>query len=390
MLNFWNAYIINLSIIIGTTLTLYFFSVKFSLKKNRLVDDFLPKSDKVSVSIPLQVVLGIIIGCLGFLISLNGIPAPTIRPIDVRYLPIYFSVYYGTPLIGTVTTSTLIIAKTIQYYYIAAPPSEYVNNFFLTVTLLVVSIYLFKRNVPPKKSALLFLSSVLIVRTVIFSIIFYPIWRQQQLINISIHFIIFSSIFLLTSWFIHQSISVSQTIHVYRTSSTYDSLTRVYNKESFYFFLDHGYNDMLYNQSPFSLAIIDIDDFKLINDTYGHPVGDQVLRQTAHILSKDTSETRFPKVCRIGGDEFAVFFPPTSPDPDLFLAKALTQLKQSPLMLEDEVVPISLSIGLVHFRATTNKQVPIKATDLYQYADDILYKAKENGKGYMETATIDI
>lgn len=81
--------------------------------------------------------------------------------------------------------------------------------------------------------------------------------------------------------------------------ATTDSLTDLWNRRAFT-------EKMANLKGPVHLALIDIDDFKSINDTYGHDTGDQVLRETAAILKRVCPDDKF--IARVGGEEFAIIF----------------------------------------------------------------------------------
>jgi diguanylate cyclase (GGDEF)-like protein len=125
-----------------------------------------------------------------------------------------------------------------------------------------------------------------------------------------------------------------------------------------------------------ALVLIDVDHFKRINDTYGHPVGDAALVHLARIL---TSATRSDSlICRMGGDEIAVLLPGCSQEAALRRARQmLDALNSNPFELADgTLLAISISAGVA--------QVPANADSLqalYTAADQALYAAKRAGRG---------
>lgn len=303
-----NAFVINLAIIISVTLGLYFYSLKSSLKSDDLDAEFLTIPNSLMISKPAQIFSGIFVGLMAFVISNHGIPVADFRPVDVRYLPVYFSVYYGSPLIGIFTALTLVISKCVQYLITGATFSEFVNNILITLFILLISIAIDKKKIDPRRGTIICLLMTLLIRSIFFFIVFYPHFTFSIVIQILINFVLFSLFFLFTGWLIHRAIIISEGIHVYRTSSIFDGLTGLYNKESFYFFLDLAYNEAIYEGRSFSLAIIDLDNFKSINDSYGHLTGDKILKVIADLLKKELDPDSRIRICRIGGDEFAIIF----------------------------------------------------------------------------------
>ncbi|MCI0130760.1 MULTISPECIES: GGDEF domain-containing protein [unclassified Vagococcus] len=387
MLDFVNAILINLSIIVSTALTLYFLSVRQSLTDNQVDSDFMNHTGHLLLSKNHQIFLGIIVGILCFFISLNKIPVPLYGGIsvDVRYLPIFFSIYYGSTLIGVFNGGTLIILKLIQYSLRSAHMYEIFNNIFLTISLVILATIIKKQHFSQKKSVLIFLVVALSIRLGTFCILFSPPTSIKVLINVLSYIMIFSLVFLFTAWLIDSSISISKTIHVYRTSSIYDHLTKLYNKESFYFFLDHVYHDLIMNQATCGVAILDIDNFKQINDHHGHLAGDQVLIHIANLLTLDKPSLESPRICRIGGDEFAMIFKSPIIQPEEFIEKKLIQINQTPCIYENLTIPIEISCGLAIIKKTSIKNKNFSTEDMFKLADSMLYKAKKIGKNQLVT-----
>jgi diguanylate cyclase (GGDEF)-like protein/putative nucleotidyltransferase with HDIG domain len=120
---------------------------------------------------------------------------------------------------------------------------------------------------------------------------------------------------------------------------------------------------------PFTLAAIDIDDFKLINDLHGHPIGDEALRRVAEALRRGAGE--HDSVFRVGGEEFAVLLPGRSSDE----ARATAERLREAVAATPFALPLRVSIGLAGW--------PDDASDrdsLLERADDALYAAKRAGK----------
>ncbi len=129
---------------------------------------------------------------------------------------------------------------------------------------------------------------------------------------------------------------------------------------------------------PISVAYLDIDDFKGINDALGHGEGDHVLAQTGHVLRSTLRAT--DTAARIGGDEFAVLMPET----DAAGAAALMERVRGELdrLTLRDGRRVSFSIGLVTF-----ERPPASVGELTAAADAVMYRAKRAGKGRMERSS---
>jgi len=156
--------------------------------------------------------------------------------------------------------------------------------------------------------------------------------------------------------------------------SVRDPLTRLYNRRKFDEFLDHEIERTKRHGHSFCLAQIDLDDFKNINDTFGHPIGDLVLKELASVLRHEIRRTDV--VARIGADEFAVLLPETDLAEGAKVAEKLRQtVANLALGLPVGGVRITASIGLVSY--------PDNANDIHRLAiaaDVAIYKAKRLGK----------
>jgi diguanylate cyclase (GGDEF)-like protein len=154
-----------------------------------------------------------------------------------------------------------------------------------------------------------------------------------------------------------------------------DPLTGLVNRRSFDEDLETALNRPVGDGT--ALVLIDVDSFKTINDSHGHPVGDAVLVHLARVL-REQIRTDDAVVSRLGGDELAVLLRDCTPDvaarraEDLLLA-----VRSTPLPLDDgTLLSLSISLGVAH--------VPERKgdlTSLYHEADVALYEAKRGGRG---------
>jgi diguanylate cyclase (GGDEF)-like protein len=165
--------------------------------------------------------------------------------------------------------------------------------------------------------------------------------------------------------------------------SVRDSLTGLHNRRHMDETVDQMFRYAMRSGDPLSVAIIDLDDFKPINDRYTHMVGDQVLKQAATIMAASIRGS--DELVRMGGEEFALLMPGTSP------AEAVTVCERMRVALEEcdwsQITPgivLTASFGV----ATTGtvREVP----ELIRSADEQLLKAKRGGKNRVLCANAEV
>ena len=148
-----------------------------------------------------------------------------------------------------------------------------------------------------------------------------------------------------------------QNAHLYRQQEEMaqkDGLTTLYNHAYFQNKLDYLIEEK--SMWPFSLIIMDIDDFKKVNDTYGHLIGDLVLKELSNILLTNSREGDL--VARYGGEEFAVVLPETNIDEAKAFAERLNKTVANTEILVGEKTPlkVTISIGVAEYRKEWTKE----------------------------------
>jgi diguanylate cyclase len=128
------------------------------------------------------------------------------------------------------------------------------------------------------------------------------------------------------------------------------------------------------SESPSALIMLDIDNFKKVNDTYGHPAGDEVIKALAGVIKKATRETDIAG--RYGGEEFAIILPDTPVANVEFVAERIRRLVEKCIVVYDEInISFTVSIGISGFKHTHKD-----STQWLDMADKALYQAKAAGK----------
>jgi len=153
-----------------------------------------------------------------------------------------------------------------------------------------------------------------------------------------------------------------------------DGLTGLLNLRSYYEVSTAEYKRLTRNIHPFSVIMIDIDNFKLVNDSYGHSVGDNVLKAVANVLQ--TSIREYDYAFRRGGDEFLLFLPETTQQMAYLLAERIRrEIANTKIQMESYEIGITCSLGISEFKEDDDSLEAV-----VKRADKALYQAK-NTKG---------
>lgn len=154
---------------------------------------------------------------------------------------------------------------------------------------------------------------------------------------------------------------------------SFDPLTGLINRKSIGLILEKNHSYSIRHSTPYSIAMLDIDFFKSVNDKYGHLAGDQVLRVLSDYLSSAFRHS--DSVSRYGGEEFLILLPDTQHENALaILRKVCKEISQLRVRYEDKEITFTASIGVSDFEA--GKSVG----EIVHEADRALYTAKANGR----------
>ncbi|MGK7345093.1 MAG: diguanylate cyclase [Candidatus Nitrospinota bacterium M3_3B_026] len=154
-----------------------------------------------------------------------------------------------------------------------------------------------------------------------------------------------------------------------------DGLTRLYNHRHFHEILGLEFERASRYGQPLSLVMMDIDFFKRINDTHGHPVGDTILADLAERLKKHVR--KIDTLARYGGEEFAILLPQTGVDKARVLAERIRRdTERRPFRTEKEGLGVTVSLGVCGME-TDGAGSP---AELVNKADEALYRAKREGR----------
>ena len=162
--------------------------------------------------------------------------------------------------------------------------------------------------------------------------------------------------------------------HRYQDLSIIDDLTQLHNSRHFYAQLEKEIERSNRYEQPFTLLMLDIDNFKTFNDTYGHVEGDYALSRLGQVVKRCLRET--DSAYRYGGEEFMIMLPMTTSEEGIVTAKRIqTKLRKetfSPVLGQE--VYMTVSIGLAQYKPKEEMK------EFVQRVDQLMYQAKKNGR----------
>ncbi|NPA11080.1 MAG: GGDEF domain-containing protein [Epsilonproteobacteria bacterium] len=146
--------------------------------------------------------------------------------------------------------------------------------------------------------------------------------------------------------------------------STHDPLTHLYNRE----FLMQKLKEFMKNKHHFALVFLDLDNFKYVNDTFGHKMGDELLKKTAQILRNNLKGKDV--IARFGGDEFVILLPETTKEE---AQKIFSHIKDE-IAKTFNMYKVTSSVGISEFPEIEDLE------ELLTAADEKMYQSKKSGK----------
>ncbi|MCB0419393.1 MAG: diguanylate cyclase response regulator [Bdellovibrionales bacterium] len=164
-------------------------------------------------------------------------------------------------------------------------------------------------------------------------------------------------------------------------SSHNDDLTGLYNQKYLEKVLDAEISAAAANQSKFSVLFIDVDHFKKVNDSFGHWVGSEILKQMGEMLYKGIRARDY--AFRYGGDEFVIVLPDTDKDQSLLVAERLRRgIESQSFSVEGNEFQITISIGIAEYPTNAKSK-----KELIQMADEAMYLGKNKSRNIVYVAS---
>jgi len=175
--------------------------------------------------------------------------------------------------------------------------------------------------------------------------------------------------------------------HAITQLTTIDELTGLPNRRRFFDHLDQEVDRARRYGNQLSLIMIDIDHFKKVNDSFGHPLGDMALAQVARLLDANVRTSDI--VARYGGEEFMVLLPESEADQAAVVAEKLRVVVEvNDISLEGPQVKVTISCGVADLSAVMSQKGKLRDNFILA-ADAALHRAKNNGRNQVSQFTVD-
>jgi len=346
------------------------FIINFCILFTFAILTYIPFQNRLNLYIPSSrfhpFILGILSGLTGCLLMLTSVSISDVFIMDARMAVIALSGVLGGPLAPIISGTIIGVFRLFMYGY---STSALIAGSSTIIVGLVIGVFSWKKKMTFQNVSYFFAYSILQTSIVLG---FLGNWKFETWLAI-ISFNVFSIVsFSIIFAILKQLSSLFEKIKHIEEMSITDYLTGLNNNRKFQ---EYTQNLIAQNET-FSLLLLDIDYFKQVNDTYGHPVGDEVLKELA-LRIKDTSKPFRGIVSRNGGEEFSVLLPNTSVKKSLEIADLIRQAIELDLfqVLTGEKLGITISGGI-----STFPQDAVTTHDLYKLADEALYLAKTSGR----------
>jgi len=180
---------------------------------------------------------------------------------------------------------------------------------------------------------------------------------------------------LISDRFLQELLEQQKRVDLLKDEVMRDGLTGLFNYKSFHFFLNQEYFRVQRYRHPLTLVMADIDHFKSVNDTFGHPAGDEVLRMLSQQLKAALRHSDI--LARCGGEEFGILLTETPVRDALIVVERLRRMVESMVVeYEGQAIKVTMSFGVALFQPESS----LSKDELIKQADHALYEAKRQGR----------
>lgn len=361
MLELWSLWIKDLFVNVSILITLIFIGSQFFMKGG--ISKVSPLKSKIALGL-----LGGISGII--LINFTIVIPPENVFIDMRNISILMSSIYGGPLSTIITGSMLAAFRWVHGGMTWSSGIAVISICIISAIAAILS----KLNVDREKQWLIMFFTAVSITSVSLAIIIdnKGILASIIIINFITCIISYSFVFILTK-------QLERNYHLIKglkKESSHDFLTGLINVRAF----DKVYNETIEEvrrdeEGQLAILMLDIDHFKLVNDTYGHSVGDIVLAEVGRVILESVRSTDV--VARVGGEEFCVILKKSSVPLTADISERIrvaVEKNKFPIS-ETETINITISIGASIYPEMTEEIDMIK-----ELSDRNLYRAKDAGR----------
>lgn len=351
MLAIINAFFINLCILFTL------FTISFLPFRNR---------PRLTPQSPLKgrVLLGVQTGVIAILLLVNALQLEGIL-IDLRNIPVLLAVLFGGWVSGAVAGFILLIGRSFVLFFTDGSMLGLYLAIATIIALVGLTGILRKRMDNTRSTLLVFTTiSIAIFGVAIYTALplnlFYPVLIVYTLMSYSGACAAYRLLLELRRHF-------ENVQHQQQLART-DALTGIANRR----LLNEAMANLTVEAEEYALILVDIDHFKRVNDTYGHDVGDDVLRELGMLLVNESEERHL--VGRFGGEEFLIVMPHATLDEVSQLAESIREkVSTFPFETSAGTLHITVSLGACHSN-------DIEIDSVLKHADEALYHAKESGR----------
>ncbi|MCU5195678.1 diguanylate cyclase [Bacillus mobilis] len=344
---------------VNTTIILSFIFVGGQILRDRPL--------KEEFSLWQKCVVGMLTGILSVLLMNFGVHIEDIM-LDLRYLAVILAIIIGGPIASSITVTIILITRLFFTEYSLA--SELACYSIVLIGVGVVFIWRMKASIFTRWIWFnLYSLSILVVPL---SILF----KDMSIVALYVVCSVAAYITFISANYVLQSNELFQTMKQY---ATIDALTGLGNVRQFDLEMNRHIGSKRMKNDSLCLLLIDIDHFKCVNDTYGHPAGDEVLKQIGCILREISP---FPDLAfRKGGEEFALLIPKKGLAYGMRTGEQVRTVVEnhSFQLLNGTKIKITVSVGISVYEESPEQFI--------QAADDALYYSKRNGRNQVSSAS---
>ncbi|WP_239255678.1 GGDEF domain-containing protein [Listeria ilorinensis] len=333
------------------------------------INKLVPNIRHYTFTLERKIILLLITTATTYAIMYFAIDLPDGVRIDLRYVVIILLAYH----IGPAAAISCAFLTGLLRFSFGVNPVSFQSLIFIMVLVCILSIIVQKiRGNYSQLFVLMILNLVSVLLSLINFLIFYG--PHSRVIWIPVFTAIVSSLALVLLNFIIADMEHGRRLALQEREYAYtDFLTGLSNVRAF----SQKLHELVEDEETDNLTclIIDIDHFKRINDTYGHTIGDEVLKEIAHTMMK--TAPNYQHIFRVGGEEFCILLPNSTKKIARQVGETLrlaVEQKQMDVGLK-EPIQVTISVGIASCNGI-RELMP----QLYQLADKALYQAKQNGR----------